>query len=193
MVNYATRFFKRKSSFIKINLFNPPIRSFILHYNCFSLRISQSYIQSIRNTKIHDSIIDLSDPFAYRMTQRLYFNLAKRLYSLHSHLYIYKILKSSLRRTNSKVSIVSCGKVARGYGIEAKRRFLDSWPGGRINETEGKLKSIRCIRTFGIPSRYIMYLLSEKQIRRITRGWRRKLDFLDQPMSSSRQSSLLSR
>lgn len=55
------------------------------------------------------------------------------------------------------------GKSPAAMGSKRSYVFLDSW---RINETEGKLKSIRCIRT-GIPSRYIMYLLSVEEIRRI--------------------------
>lgn len=62
-----------------------------------------------------------------------------------------KILKPGSSKIPKFRSILR--KVARSYGIEVKRRFPDSWPGGSwANEKEGKLKSIRCIRTSQSPS-----------------------------------------
>lgn len=92
-----------------------------------------------------------------------------------------KILKSTSSKIPKFRSILR--KVARSYGIEVKRRFPDSWPGGS-NEKEGKLKSIRCIRTSQSPGQvYCAPVIGKTNNAEANNG--RLLYFLDQVYSFS--------
>lgn len=147
-----------QSSFIKINW--TFVRSIRLYY----ITIDQRFFSEIQSSRVRE----------YHEDPRLISRIHSRVHRERDcNKYIHKILKFSSKIPKFRSTLAGKSPAA----MESVSQIH-----GRINETEGKLKSIRCIRT--IPSRYIMYLLSGKQIRRITRGWRGKLDFLDQKIST---------